>query len=104
MAAYACGWCSYFGNVGGTAAFARYIRTDRQNKNIKNFTFSGFASIINAAVQLGSTAGNSTTGLNDVPNQLSLDNRIQAAIAIGIIVIWTLQNALKIDQQGQAEY
>jgi hypothetical protein len=68
------------------------------------FTFSGFASIINAAVELGTSAGNSTTGLNDVPQQLSLNNRVQAAIAIGVIIIWTLQNALKIDQQGQISF
>ncbi|CAF1579489.1 unnamed protein product [Didymodactylos carnosus] len=85
LAAYVCGWFNFVGNVGGTAAFA-----------------SGFASIINAAVVLNNPIQNVTDqyGINDVPNSLSINNKIQTAIAIGIVTIWTLQNILRIDQQG----
>lgn len=62
--------------------------------------FSGFASIINAAVTLGSQVTNDTYGLNDVPHSLSLDNRIQTGIAVGAVIIWAVQNCLNISQQG----
>ena len=73
------------------------------NENMR-FTaaISGFASIINAAVALRSSSWNGTTGLNDVPNTISVDDRIQVAIAVGVLLIWTPVNCLKIDQQGNA--
>ena len=85
IASYICGWFSFFGVVSATAAFA-----------------SGFASIINAAVVLANNtqAGTSSYGINDVPHTFSLSNNIQTAIAIGVVMLWALQNILKIDQQG----
>jgi amino acid transporter len=47
---------------------------------------SGFATIINAAVVLD--------------GKPALATGIQVAISIGITFIWTVQNALRIDQQG----
>jgi amino acid transporter len=47
---------------------------------------SGFATIINAAIVLD---GNP-----------SLSTGIQVAISIGILIVWTIQNVFRIDQQG----
>ena len=86
IASYICGWFSFFGNVGGTAAFA-----------------AGFASIVNAAVALNNPGSNSTDqfGINDVPNPTTIDSQIQTAVAIGVVILWALQNILRIDQQGE---
>lgn len=86
IASYICGWFSFFGNVGGTAAFA-----------------AGFASIMNAAIALNNPGTNSTEqyGINDVPNPTTIDTRIQTAVAIGVVILWSLQNILRIDQQGK---
>ena len=52
-------------------------------------------------MSLRSSAWSSANGLNDVPNVISVDDRVQVAIAIGVAILWALCNCLKIDQQGE---
>ncbi|CAF0821571.1 unnamed protein product [Didymodactylos carnosus] len=84
LASFMCGWFNFLGNAAGDAAFS-----------------SGFASILNAAVILNGETNSTTDQLLDKgEHRTGLSINIQVAIGIGMLAIWALQNALRIDQQG----
>ncbi len=68
---YICGWFNFLGNAAGDASFA-----------------SGFAQVVAAAVTLGSD-GN-----------VNLSNGAVVGISLAVTFAWSLENCMRIDQQG----
>ncbi|CAF1001139.1 unnamed protein product, partial [Didymodactylos carnosus] len=82
IASFICGWFNFLGNVAGDAAFS-----------------SGFAYIINAAIVLNGER-NSTSGELLSDDKAPLNVYKQVGVSIGITAVWSIQNALRVDQQG----
>eukprot|EP00004_Rigifila_ramosa_P022948 TRINITY_DN6379_c0_g1_i3.p1 TRINITY_DN6379_c0_g1~~TRINITY_DN6379_c0_g1_i3.p1 ORF type:complete len:528 (-),score=99.97 TRINITY_DN6379_c0_g1_i3:86-1639(-) len=70
ISSFICGWFNWIGNVGGDAAFA-----------------SGFATVVAYAANM-----------NDSGTELSTGQ--QVGISIAVIVVWSIMNTMRTDQQG----